>query len=119
MDTIFAGQENIAVYADDIIVFGKTEAEHDAALNMLLETARKRKLFLSKDKIQFKLDKIKYLGFITSNRGIEANPDKIRAIKCYTTPNNREEVQRFLGMITFLGKFIPDISDKQISTTFV
>lgn len=58
MDTIFSGREHVTVYADDIIVFGKTEAEHDLAL-IMSETARKMKLYLSKNKIQFKNDKRK------------------------------------------------------------
>lgn len=88
MDTIFAGQQNVAIYADDIIVFGETETQHDAALIQLLETAKKVNLKLSEEKIQFKQKRIKYLGHIISNEGIAADFDKIRAIKYFPPPTN-------------------------------
>ena len=50
MDTIFAGQENVTIYADDIIVFGKSEAEHDTAILKVFKTVKKVNLRFAKDK---------------------------------------------------------------------
>jgi len=88
MDTIFAGQENVAIYADDIIVFGKTEIEHDEALRQLLEMARKTDLKLAKDKLQFKKTTIKYLSHIISAKGIQIDPNKVSAVENYATPSS-------------------------------
>ncbi len=112
MDNLLSTCQNVAVYADDIIVFGKTETEHDKALVKLLETARKNNLTLARDKIQFKKSRLKYLGHIISEKGLEPNPEKVAAVAQFPVPQNREQVKSFLGFITYLGKFIPDLATK-------
>lgn len=112
IDYVFAQLEGILVYIDDILVYGKTEKEHDERLRAVLDRARKFGLKLSKEKSQIKVQSVKYLGYNISKEGLSVSLDKIKAIVEYKTPSDKAELQRFLGMITYLGKFIPNLSDK-------
>lgn len=53
----------------------------------------------------------KFLGYIVSANGLEADADKVEAIQVMKTSTNKTELQRLLGMITYLNKFIPNMSD--------
>ncbi|KAG8192393.1 hypothetical protein JTE90_017931, partial [Oedothorax gibbosus] len=112
IDNIFSGLEGILVYIDDILVYGKTEEEHDIRLKSVLDMARKQGLNLSKEKSQIKVNSVKYLGYNLTSEGLSVNVDKIKAISEYKSPENKAELQRFLGMVTYLGKFISNLSDK-------
>ncbi|GBN42352.1 Transposon Ty3-I Gag-Pol polyprotein, partial [Araneus ventricosus] len=112
IENIFNGINGILIYIDDILVYGKTQEEHDAKLKSVLDRARKHGLKLSKDKSKIRVESVKYLGFDLSINGQSINEDKIQALIEYETPKNKAELQRFLGIITFLGKFIPNLSNR-------
>ena len=54
----------------------------------------------------------KFLGFIVNNRGIEANPDKVKVVLDMSLPSNIKEVQRLIGRIAALSRFVSEASDK-------
>ena len=54
----------------------------------------------------------KFLGFIVNNRGIEANPDKIKAVLDMLPPSNIKDIQRLTGRIVALSRFVSRASDK-------
>ena len=51
-------------------------------------------------------------GHIFSDQGLKPGPKKIKVITNMPIPTNKSDLQRFLGMVTYLGKFIPDLSSK-------
>ncbi|XP_054713060.1 uncharacterized protein K02A2.6-like [Uloborus diversus] len=112
IESIFRDLEGILVYIDDILVFGKTEEEHDRRLKAVLNRAKEAGLKLSQEKSQIKQKSVKYLGYNLTNEGVSVNDDKIKAIVDFKAPTNKTELQRFLGMITYLGKFIENLSDR-------
>ena len=59
----------------------------------------------------FEAKRLKLLGHIVSAKGLEPDPDKVAAILALKKPTNKEEVQRLLGTITYLGKYIPNMSE--------
>ncbi|GBM50176.1 hypothetical protein AVEN_50070-1 [Araneus ventricosus] len=63
IENIFTGINGILIYIDDILVYGKTQEEHDAKLKSVLDRARKYVLKLSKDKSKIRVESVKYLGF--------------------------------------------------------
>ncbi|KAL7880974.1 hypothetical protein SRHO_G00032280 [Serrasalmus rhombeus] len=65
---------------------------------------------LNKEKCKIGLEEIKYLGHILSKDGLKPDPSKIEAIRKMPTPECKKDVERFLGMVTFLAKFIPNMS---------
>ena len=67
---------------------------------------------LNPAKCAFGVSAEKFLGFIVNNRGIEANPDKIKAVLDMPPPSNIKEVQRLTGRIVALSRFVSKASDK-------
>ena len=67
---------------------------------------------LNSAKCAFGVSVEKFLGFIVNNRGIEANPDKIKAVLDMSSPSSIKEVQRLTGRIAALSRFVSRASDK-------
>ena len=107
---IIDGIEGAANDQDDIIVFVKDNEEYDKALEQVLERIRKSGLKLNKKKCIIRVTETTFLGHLISASGIKADPRKIQAILNMPVPNTKVELQRFLGMITYLGKFLPNLS---------
>lgn len=97
-------------FIDDIIVWGKTRREHDERLGRLLDRARQINLKFNKDKCRIGLEKVTYLGHIFDANGMRPDDNKVRAIKEMPPPTDRKGVERFLGAVNYLSKFIPNYS---------
>lgn len=110
MEQIFAGYP-CAIVVDDIIVGGRTEAEHDANLKKALDRARKVNLRLNPRKCKFRLTEVVYVGHVFTSEGLKADPDKTTAITEMLVPGDITALQRLLGMINYLGKFVPNLSE--------
>ena len=110
MSEMFEDIEGVEVVIDDLLIWGTTEEEHDARLEKVLQRAQQRNLKLNKDKSQIKLKEIKYIGHILSEDGIKPDPKKVTAVTEMKPPTTKEELQRFLGMTTYLSKFISNYS---------
>ena len=96
---------------DDIIIGGRDEQEHDFILRKVLTRARERNIKFNRDKIQFRVNKVKYMGEVVSELGFSSDPDKISAIHNMPTPSCKHDLQRLLGMINYLAKYIPNMSE--------
>ncbi|RXN21973.1 Transposon Ty3-G Gag-Pol poly [Labeo rohita] len=110
MEQIFAGYP-CAVIVDDIIVGGNGKEEHDANLRRVLDRAREVNLRLNPQKCKFRLSEVNYVGHIFTSKGLRPDPEKAKAITEMQPPDNVTALQRFLGMINYLGKFIPNLSE--------
>lgn len=107
---LFEGIEGVETYIDDLLVWGETKEQHDHRLRQVLERARAKNFKLNRGKCKVGLDEIKYLGHIFSKDGLKPDQSKIEAVKKMATPECKKDVERFLGMITYLAKFIPNMS---------
>uniref|UniRef100_A0A8C4S4R6 Gypsy retrotransposon integrase-like protein 1 n=1 Tax=Erpetoichthys calabaricus TaxID=27687 RepID=A0A8C4S4R6_ERPCA len=76
-----------------------------------MERCRKVKLRLSVKKLRFKVPEVRFHGHILSSSGLKADPEKVRAIMEMPTPTDAKAVQRFVGFITYLSKFLPHLSE--------
>nr|CAH7744111.1 unnamed protein product [Callosobruchus chinensis] len=108
-EAILAPCQNCLNYLDDIIIYGSTEFEHDRCLNKVLEVLDTHNVLLNKSKCLFKVQELEFLGHRLSNQGIAADQRKVRTIMEFRSPQNKEEVRSFLGLVTYLGKFLPDL----------
>lgn len=109
MSEMFEDIPGVEVVVDDLLIWGENK-EHDERLIQVLQRARHRGLKLNKAKCQFRQQEISYIGHILSKDGIKPDPRKTEVITQMAPPQNKEEVQRFLGMLTYLAKFIPNLS---------
>ena len=114
MSEIFSGIEGVEVIVDDLLVWAENKQQHDERLKQVLERAREKNLKLNKEKSQIALDEISYIGHILSKEGLKPDPKKVQAITEMKPPQSKEELQWFLGIVTYLAKFIPNFF--QVST---
>ena len=97
---------------DDIIIGGKDKQEHDLILRKpVLTRARERNIKFNRDKIQFRVSQVKYMVEVVSELGFSPDPEKIPAIHNMPTPSCKQDLQRLLGMINYLAKYIPNMSE--------
>ncbi|XP_055916795.1 uncharacterized protein K02A2.6-like [Eupeodes corollae] len=111
MENLLAPCENAYNYLDDIIVYGRTEKEHDESLKVVLNIFKDFDVTLNKEKCLWKVQKLKFLGHILSTEGISPDADKIKTVQEFRPPQSKEETRSFLGLVTYLGKFVPDMAD--------
>ncbi|PKA59349.1 RNA-directed DNA polymerase like [Apostasia shenzhenica] len=106
IDAIFKDQRgrNLEAYVDDILVKSKTLEGHLGDLREKLDTLRRFDLKLYPAKCTFGAASGKFLGYLVSTRGIEANPDKISTILSMPSPKMAKEIQKLAGQINNLGE---------------
>ena len=85
--------QNVEVYLDDMLVKSLDEKKHSDNLQETFDMLRRYNMKLNPSKCAFGVSSGKFLGFMVSYRGIEANPDKIQAILNIELPRNIKEVQ--------------------------
>ena len=94
--------KNVEVYMDDIIMKSLEEEQHAKGLEQILTTLDKYKIKLNPEKCVFRVKTGKFLGFMISHKGIEANPEKMEAILNMKPPKSLNELQKLNGRITEL-----------------
>ena len=100
------------VYIDDMLVKSTTVELHIAHLSEAFQILRNYNMKLNTAKCAFGVSAGKFLGFIVNHRGIEANPDKIKAVLDMPSPSGIKEVQQLTGRIAALSQFVSRASDK-------
>ena len=100
------------VYIDDMLVKSTTGDLHIAHLSKAFQILRSYNMKLNPAKCAFFVSAEKFLGFIVNHRGIEANPDKIKAVLDMPSPSRIKKVQRLTGRIAALSRFVSRASDK-------
>ena len=94
-------------YIDDILCYSSTFEQHLADLTKIFQRLRDNDLMLQPAKCSFCKPNFEILGFIATKDGLKPNPKKVEAIQNYPLPTTPKEVERFLGMVTWLKRFIP------------
>ena len=114
MNKIFVPQlgRNIEVYMDDMIVKLMLQESHLADLVECFANLRQHNMKLNPDKCTFALEASKFLGFLVSQRGIEANPEKIQAIIDMQPPKTIKDVQRLTDRLAALRRFILKLAER-------
>ena len=100
------------VYIDGMQVKTKDEANHLEDLEETFETLCQYRMKLNSSKCVFGVSSEKFLGFMVSQRRIEANPDKIKAVLEMTPPRMVKEVQSLTGRVAALNRFVSRVTDK-------
>ena len=100
------------VYIDDMLVKSIKVELHVGHLAESFQVLKDYKMKVNRTKCAFRVSVGKFLGFIVNNRGIEANPVKIKAMLDMQPPSNTKEIQRLIGRIAALSRFVSRSSDK-------
>ena len=113
LDECFSHIKNLIVIADDVMIIGKNEnhKDHDIAFTTLLHTARKCNVKLNYNKLKFKCTEVNFYGETYTTDRCKLVQDKIQAIVKMPPPSNRKEVQSFMGLINYLTKFSPRLTE--------
>jgi len=115
MNNIFRNliaEDIVVVYLDDILIFTKTKEEHEQAVRRVLQVLKENKLFLRPEKCELCKQWIEYLGLVISENKVSIDLVKVAGVREWPTPENKTDVQAFLGFVNFYWRFIRDFFAK-------
>lgn len=111
MNATLEGIKNCEIAMDDIFLYAETMEHLESITKEVIDRLRTAGFTLNKEKCEYGKQRVKFLGHIFTAKGMEADNTKIQAIRELRTPTNVKELQRLLGMVNYLGKFIPNLSE--------
>ena len=91
--------------ADNMVIYGKSDLEHDKHLINFLDICRKNTLTLNLDKMQFRLPQVSFFGHQWSAKGLSSDPKKIAAVKRMDLPRDVNTMRSFQGLVNYLNRF--------------
>ncbi|WVZ52135.1 hypothetical protein U9M48_003223 [Paspalum notatum var. saurae] len=100
----------VVVFIDDILIYSKTEAEHEEHLRLVLQRLREHKLYAKFSKCEFWIDEVRFLGHVVSKGGIAVDPSKVSTVTNWKVPEIPKEVRGFLGLAGYYRRFIENFS---------
>ena len=110
IQTVIENIQGARNVSDDIIIFGKSSAEHDQALHKTLRRLQEAGLTVNPAKCEFGKAQIQFYGFTFSKDGLKPNPEKVKSLKEAKEPTNASEMRSFLGMAQYSARFIDKFS---------
>ena len=99
----------LVVYFDDILIYSKSREQH-LDLTQVCTTLKKESLYGNLKKCSFFTNRVVFLGFIVSSKGVSANPQKVQAIVEWPKPKNIHEIRSFHRLASFYRRFIKGFS---------
>ena len=100
----------IVVFVDDVLIYSRTQEDHEHHLRISLQLLRNNKLYAKLSKCEFWMEKVKFLGHVVSREGIAVDPDKVKAVMNWEPPKNVFEIRSFLGLAGYYRRFIEGFS---------
>lgn len=108
---IYDNTKGVITYIDDLLIFGATQEEHDINLKNVLQIADNNNIKFNLAKCKFSVNEVTYMGHKITDKGVQADDNKISAIINMRSPTDKKEVERFLGTINYLNRFIQNQSE--------
>ena len=110
MDAILEQCPGVIGIHDDMVIFGVHQQDHDANLINLLNICQKEGLVLNSKKLELRRERVTFFGAEYSAQGMHPDPKKVQGITEMTAPMDKQQLQSFLGMVNYMGTFIPNLS---------
>ncbi|KAL4339993.1 hypothetical protein GQ457_08G031450 [Hibiscus cannabinus] len=100
----------VVVFIDDILVYSRTEEDHDRHLRLVLQTLLENQLYAKLSKCEFWIREVVFLGHVVSSEGIRVDPKKVEAIVNWKQPTSVIEIRSFLGLAGYYWRFVSGFS---------
>jgi hypothetical protein len=100
----------IVVFLDDILIYSKSEKEHERHLSLVLEALRKNRFYSKMMKCAFRLSEVSFLGHVINQHGISVDPKNVATVVKWQRPSNVTEIHSFLGLVGYYQHFVQDFS---------
>ncbi|GJR10553.1 putative reverse transcriptase domain-containing protein [Tanacetum coccineum] len=100
----------VIVFIDDILIYSKSEEEHELHLKTILDLLKKEKLYAKFSKCEFWLKEVQFLGHVVNHDGIHVDPSKVDSVKNWKTYESPTEIRSFLGLAGYYRRFIENFS---------
>lgn len=111
INEVLTGLDFIFVYLDDILISSKDEQQHLKHLEILFKRLSQYGINIKPSKCIFGVEKLTFLGHEISSQGILPSTERVKVITEYPLPKTLKQLQRFLGMINFYHRFIPNLAN--------
>ncbi len=108
---VLDGLPGVVCIADDVLIHGENEEAHDKCLEGFLARCRNKNVKLNPKKLELRMTEITFMGHLITKDGLQTDPEKVRAIRDMQAPRSFEELRRFLGLVNYLSKFLPNVAD--------
>lgn len=110
LERILIGCEGVINFIDDILIYGKDLHEHDERLKKVLEVLENHNVLLREGKCKYRMEKVYFLGHELSQAGVKPLEKYISSINDFRAPTTIGELQSFMGLINYVGKWIPHLA---------
>jgi hypothetical protein len=96
----------VMVFIDDILVYSRSEEEHEGHFRLVLQKLRDHKLYAKLSKCEFWLKQVAFIGHVISKGGISVDPSKVQDVLSWKAPTTVSDIQSFLGLAGYYRRFI-------------
>ena len=110
VDEVFGDLPGVTGIADDIVIFGRTRSEQDKSLKGVMERAQETGVRFNPEKCQIAQTELSFFGHTIGAAGLKPDPQKVEAIKNMDPSRSCVDLQTFLGMVQYLGRYIPNLA---------
>ena len=110
VDETFGDLPGVTGIADDIVIFGKSRAEHDHNLRAVMQRAHEAGIRFNADKCRICCSELPFSGHIISSTGLKLDPGKVESISNMDPTTSLNDLQTFLFLVQFLSRFIPNLA---------
>jgi hypothetical protein len=100
----------VVVFIDDILVYSRSEEEHEENLHLVLQKLREHRLYAKLSKCEFQMEQVAFLGYIISMGGIFVDTRKVKYVLSWNAPTSVGDIQSFLGLAGYYPRFIEGFS---------